>query len=444
MGLDLTAKLGMNSAGFDAGLKEAEKKVETAAKTFSGSFESALGGNFVSNLFAKSFGAVGAGAIATLAESLASKLQEEFKQIQIGSQLTNLDTQTFQRVRNIVEATGGSAEQLATSMQHVATAIEHVKDGGEAGEKAGRALLTLGASLEDIRNENYQKVFFQIAESLKDAELTAEKMNALREVLGRGGVALLPAFRKGFDNELAVRGTISDEDLKKLKEIKEIAASGAGFWREWANQIGLFFAKAKAGLVGFPRIFTGPDRESINAKAFEEAHAGQRQELDAKEAERQRQQFEAQLQAQDEAAQSAKAEEARQKKIPQLLDEAMAAEQKLKETGLNRSDRIELLKTQLETLRAGIAAEHGQFEHSGSSTARLSELTLRKEAAEKEMALRELLKKPDKEQFTNDLAKAGAANPYGRNDAIELGRDIARNVEQVLRTLERIDRDFAL
>src|SRR6185369_13919757 len=117
------------------------------------------------------------------------------------------------------------------------------KAGGEAGEKAGKALIELGATLEDIKAENYQRVFFSIADSLRTSEITAAKLSAIKEVFGRGGLALLPAFQKGFDTPLAERGTLTDSELKDLKQVKELSGEASGFWKELSNSAGIWAAK---------------------------------------------------------------------------------------------------------------------------------------------------------------------------------------------------------
>lgn len=234
--LNLRAFLGLDAAGFEKGIERSKKQAESFAQSMASKFAGLFtGGALVAGIL--KFG------------SLIDRLQDKSKEIRIGTQKTGLDPQSYQKFANTLDAVGSSGEAGAVAMEHLADATVKIKNGEEGSAKLADNLAVLGVSLDDIQRKDYKAIFFQIADGMKTATLSAERLAAIKEIFGKGGIELIPAMKLGFDSAASNRGTISDVDLEKLAELKKIQKESTGWWREMTQESGLFWSGMLSGAL---------------------------------------------------------------------------------------------------------------------------------------------------------------------------------------------------
>lgn len=239
--LSLKGFLGLDGSGWESGLRKAEKQSEKfmsgASKIFGGGFS-----GFVGAFAGGAFGGALSEGIGKLEEML-SRVQDKARDIKRGVAETGFDPQTYQRFANTLDATGSSGEAGARALEHIAEATEKIKKGEEGSGKLVQQFAALGVSLDDIKRKDYKQIFFQIADGMKEASLDAEKLTAIKDLLGKGGIEMLPAFKLGFDSSSSNRGVISDVDLEKLDQLRKLQKESTGWWKEMTNEAGLFWSK---------------------------------------------------------------------------------------------------------------------------------------------------------------------------------------------------------
>jgi hypothetical protein len=176
---------------------------------------------------------------------------------------------TFQQVSNVANAKDSSPEKFETSMEKTADAIQSIRDGADDGAKLQTAFARLGVTLDDIKKKNHQQVFFEIAEHLKSAEITTERLAALKDIFGKSAGELIPIFKEGFGGAVANRGTLSEKEIKDLLELKKIGKEASEPWENLGREAVMMAGRIKAGLMGFPGLiygyFAGGDNSSGNS-----------------------------------------------------------------------------------------------------------------------------------------------------------------------------------
>lgn len=276
MSFDLKGIFNIDGRPAQRSVKQIEQDVQKSAENMTGYLESAFSGGLGQKVFSGAFKAAGLGAVATLAGELADKFQEKLKSIKIGSLRTGLDVETFQRLQNVTEAQGSSADTAARAMEHIAIAQQKIKEGGPEAEKLLTQFSALGVTLQDIESRSFQEIFFKIAAGMKDAELNGEKLAAIHEVLGRSGAELIPAFKKGFDSTQASAGLITQKDMENFDSMKKTLEESDGIWKDMAKTVGALAMAVGNSFRGIPVVF----KEISNGDFFKKFTAGGRKQME--------------------------------------------------------------------------------------------------------------------------------------------------------------------
>ena len=148
----------------------------------------------------------------------------------------------FRSVSNVTESTGLDAGSAAHAIDHIAKAQSELKHGSldatRQTDKLASAFAALGISVAQVESLSPQQLFFKIAEAMQEAaaqgKLTGEQIAAMKEVLGKAGPELIPAFAKGFSGNLnAELNTLTEDQIKdataaagKLKTLQMLWQSG--------------------------------------------------------------------------------------------------------------------------------------------------------------------------------------------------------------------------
>lgn len=217
---------------------------------------------------------------------------EQVKDIRVGTIKTGLDKETFQTVRNALDASGSSVDQFATALGFIAQRMVDVKEGGEEGEKAAKAFATLNVSLSDLQSKGRQQIFFQIAEGLQAAakagKLTEDQIDALKTTIGKAAVDFVPFFARGTDNVSDQITNKSEEEIARLQELAKRSKETASVWKLAMEQGGEYAAHiveyatdlADALVVAGKRMFGG--RTEQLRHEIREQQAEQEKELASK------------------------------------------------------------------------------------------------------------------------------------------------------------------
>lgn len=249
--LKLNVDIGGNAAGFATALNKAKADASTFASDVSSGVFKNFNQGFAGIVQHWKLGLVAA--VGGFGASLFSKfneIQERAKQIKIGTLRTGLDADQYQRVQNVTESTGTDASAAAHAIDHIGKAKAELQHGSldatRETDKLAGAFAALGVSVSEVERLSPQQLFFRIAEAMKDAasagKLTAEQMAAVREVMGRGGMELMPAFAKGFEGNFKDVGNLSEADVSKLtkdsRALDGVKSVGTAYSKELVDLVG--------------------------------------------------------------------------------------------------------------------------------------------------------------------------------------------------------------
>jgi hypothetical protein len=270
---DFFIKLGLNTSPFTQGTNKAKADLQSldgAIRKISSIKADLLGvvaGTAIGGLLLKGFSA---------AEAKLDELIQKAKEIRVGSIRTGMDTQKFQQVSNVFDSKGSSIEKYESSSEHLNDAQQKILDGEDEGAKLQRSFARLGVTMEDLKKKNFQQVWFEIAENMRYAEITGEKLAAMKDIFGKNPDELIPVFKEGFEGKIANRATLSDKELKDVNEYgaakKDFAAIGSMIGLEaakaWMNANAFQIVAARLLFrLGSPR---GPNEERMSKRLVDE------------------------------------------------------------------------------------------------------------------------------------------------------------------------------
>ena len=174
----LTATLGLDKTGFDAGMAAAGKQVnkfgDDLKRSLAGAFSIAAITAFTRNL------------IQTVSniEDLSKKL--------------GVSAETLQELEYSAKLTGSSIDSVATAFRALSKArLESLQD---PNSKAGQVFAAMGISNADLQAQSLEQVFKRIAETVRTTDFGASEIAMVGELLGRSGDELIPMFKAGLED----------------------------------------------------------------------------------------------------------------------------------------------------------------------------------------------------------------------------------------------------
>ncbi len=231
--MGLHVKTSVDGHGFAAGLKKMEEDAEHFGKNLSEKISGHFGEAVMGVIPGLTSSIAGVFAAEKIKESL-KEFGEQAERIEFGSIRLNVDPETFQRLDRVMKVTGETAETAATAFDKLAVSATKIEDGRDKTGELRQAFAELGVTTDELASKDYRKIFFQIAEGLKDIEPSKEQIAALREVFGKQGDNLLPAFKLGFDSDYATAGVLDEKELQGIKAVndewRKQGATTAGMW----------------------------------------------------------------------------------------------------------------------------------------------------------------------------------------------------------------------
>jgi len=253
MALKLEAQIGLDGAGFQAGMNRVMGAV--------GSLKTALASAFT------------AGAVASATRSLirfASEIKDTATRL-------GMTTTEVQELSFAADQSGSTMAKFAVGLDFLARQMESAaEEGGDAAE----ALLRLGASWEDIRSQNPAQVAAAIGKALQTTNITSQVSADLTTAMGRAGTKLIPVLKELEENIAKVRAQgsiVSPESIdnvermgdkidalkNKIKsfEVEAIGSRISLFDGEWLAGVDEGYWEGKIRMSQLHKMFTDRSRK---------------------------------------------------------------------------------------------------------------------------------------------------------------------------------------
>lgn len=251
---DLYAKLGLDSSGYDKGLKDAGEK----------------GSNFGSKLTSVMKGAaVAAGAVATAIGATSAAFVKATgdaaaygDNIDKMSQKMGLTAEAYQEWDAVMQHSGTNIESLQVSMKTLASAAE-------TGNKAFQAL---GISQQELATLSQQELFERTIASLQSLEDQTQRTYLAGQLLGRGATELGALLNTSAEETQAMRdrvhelgGVMSDEAVKSAAKYQDtLQDMSTAFTSVKRNMISEFMPSVTIVMEGLTELFAGDGDKGIS------------------------------------------------------------------------------------------------------------------------------------------------------------------------------------
>lgn len=216
---EIAAKMGLDSTGFQKGLRSLRGDITT----FGSSVQQSFG-----KIGATIAGVFTAGKLVDFGKSILSFAS----QLQDAAERLNVSAEFLQGFRHAASQSGIGAEKAADAMAKLSQNV------GEAANQGGNMLKTfteLGISLFTTTGtvKSLDQLFLEVADSISKIPEPTQRTRIAMELFGKGGSKLLPILQqgsKGFEQLSSSINKLSSEDVAKLSVISnQFAALGTRF-----------------------------------------------------------------------------------------------------------------------------------------------------------------------------------------------------------------------
>lgn len=196
--MSIIARLGMDSSGFQAGVKQAQ----SSAKGLGNSISSDLKGQLAS-------------AFSVAAVIQAGKAVMDYAD-KIGnmSDRLGISTDELQRFDYVARQSGSSLETFQGVFEKLSVAREEALEGNE---QMVESFARLGVSMDDLKTKRLDELIKIIARTVQTGDAQA-LLPALRDVGGKGAGELIPTFQAGLEETGSQAPIISAEDIEAMKQ----------------------------------------------------------------------------------------------------------------------------------------------------------------------------------------------------------------------------------
>lgn len=186
--LSVTAKLGLDGKGFEAGLNRIKGQIAAAF----------------------SIGAIAA---------FSKEVIEFGSNIKDMSQRLGISTDSVQELGYAARQSGADIDQVAVGLEKIAKAQEEIRSGSSAGQRFVQIFNNLGISVEEILANDPEQIFRKLATALTDANTAGQTQAQLLELMGKGAGKLISVM-KGLNENVArlhkSGGIITPEEVEML------------------------------------------------------------------------------------------------------------------------------------------------------------------------------------------------------------------------------------
>lgn len=234
--LSLIAKLGLDGSGFQRGIQQAEKSIDSLSKK--------LGGAFAATAVTAAIGAV------------SKKTLDYAGQLEDLANRTGVGAEQLQEFAYAAEQNGSSLDTVASFLEKVNVSRQTALEGNEEMIKSFAAL---GVTVEDLKTTPVEELAKKIGSVVKDGNV-AELIGDLRQIGGKGAGELVGAFKGGLEElgqEARNAGAVIDDELvAKLDSIGDkFTTIGKQIMAKMAPAIGFVADAIQAVIDQFGRVF---------------------------------------------------------------------------------------------------------------------------------------------------------------------------------------------
>jgi hypothetical protein len=245
--LSLIAKLGIDTSGFRAGLKQSQSAADKFGKNVGGSLKGQL---------AAAFG------VAAMVQGT-KRLVDYSTKIDDLSIRLGVSKKALQEFDYAAQQSSGGLDDVVNSMQKLATSrADALKN--PTGDMA-QSFRDLGISVEQLKSARLEDLLKSVGEGFKSAATPQEKMASGLRVLGETGAKLIPAMISGLD-EMADSAhkagvIISDDASKNLREFGDILTTTTFKARALASEL----ASMTLTAAGWTTELIGAEMDGVGA-----------------------------------------------------------------------------------------------------------------------------------------------------------------------------------
>jgi len=196
--MNLKAKVGLDTTGFDAGLKRMKAKAGSfMAQQAKGMGAAAAGGIARGGLIG---GLAGIPIVGGIMRSLMTGPMDEGARIRDEAAKMGVAVETFQHLDYAARQSGGSIEDMGKAFKALAVRQLDAKQGNK---QYLEAFERYGITLDELESKNPEQLFARIAEQVERGVNKANELADVQRLLGRSGTELLPTMQAGLGGAVA-------------------------------------------------------------------------------------------------------------------------------------------------------------------------------------------------------------------------------------------------
>ena len=269
--MNLKAKVGLDTTGFDAGLKRMKAQAgnfmaQTSKRMQGGAgVGGAMGGAMKVGIAGMILGSVREiFGIATKAFPIktAAKIRDESKKM-------GVSTDTYQELKYAAEQSSASIEDMGKAFKALAMRQLDAKQGNK---QYLEAFQRYGVTIDELKSKNPEQLFSRIAEQVERGVNKANELADVQRLLGRSGTELLPTMQAGLGGALSeaqrIGAPMSARVVKdysdmgdQLTRLGQSIMRGAYATRELADRYAPF-GTARGTLSGIDKFFFGDAQQT--------------------------------------------------------------------------------------------------------------------------------------------------------------------------------------
>ena len=191
--MNLKAKVGLDTTGFDAGLKRMKTKADAfIAQTSKGAAGGAMAGLGRGGLMG---GLMGIPVLGGIIRKTFTGPADEAARIRDESAKIGVAAETFQHLDYAARQSGGSIEDVGKAFAALSV---RQRDAIRGNKEYTEAFARYGISVDQLKSQNTEQLFMSIAKAVESGKNQMFEMADLQTLLGRGGKELRPTFQAGL------------------------------------------------------------------------------------------------------------------------------------------------------------------------------------------------------------------------------------------------------
>jgi len=216
--MNLKAKVGLDTGGFDAGIKRMKTKADAFIAKTNKQLKRPDGlsrvGPFAALASIPIVGSVLAGAAKkTLPAEEASRNRDESKKI-------GVSTTTFQELQYAAKQSGGSIQDVGKAFKALSL---RQQDAIRGNKEYTEAFARYGVTVDELKAKKPQELFALISKQVEDGVNKANELADVQRLLGKSGTELLPTMQAGLGAAMTeaarIGAPLSPEQIKKYSDM---------------------------------------------------------------------------------------------------------------------------------------------------------------------------------------------------------------------------------